>query len=57
MNRQMASLLCLAVLFVALPACRKKREEKKQQEEINTMIDMNDVVEEEVEAKKSIIKF
>jgi len=56
MNKQIASLLCIVILCATLPACRKRKEEKKKQEEINTMIDINDVVEEEVEAK-SVIKF
>ena len=58
MNRQSVSLLCL-ILLATLPACRKQRkEEKKQQEEVNTMIEINDIIEEEkTETKKSIIKF
>jgi hypothetical protein len=58
MNKQLASLMCL-VLFATMPACRKcKNEKKQQQEEINTMIEINDIVEEEkIETKKSIAKF
>ena len=58
MNKQFASLLCL-VLLTTMPACRKKRkEEKKQHDEINTLIEIdNNFIEEEIEKKESNAKF
>ena len=46
MNKQLASLLCLVIL-ATMPACRKQSKEEKKQEEINTMIEINDFIEEE----------
>jgi hypothetical protein len=42
MNKKIFSLLCLTVLAIAVPSCRKRTE--KQDPEINTMIEFDNEI-------------
>lgn len=57
MNKKIFSLLCLTILAIAIPSCRKRKEKPVKQDEINTMIELDNVITptEDVDAKN--VKF
>lgn len=63
MNKQLLSLVCLTLLATTLPSCRnRKKEAIAQQEEINTLIELENMIEEKIEERieeldAKIIKF
>lgn len=61
MNKNIISLLCLSLIVVAVPSCRncKKDKEPVQQEEMDmdTMIDLDTLVEESQDLDRKVSKF